>query len=108
MSAFPTTLGGWMQIAVYGTILIGATFGGTAFLLTRNSGGDEIILERLNSIIETQGDIKNKQDEIRNDLRDLQGDVDGLKVDTGELKTDVQWLKLLLPNTRADTNPPPR
>ncbi len=103
-AVFPRTLLGWAQLVAICFAIIGGVFGGVAFMITRNappvySEPSELLLERLDSIIETQG-------EIRNDIRDLQGDVDNLKVDTGELKTDVQWLKLLLPNTRADTTPP--
>ncbi len=110
---FPKTVSGWMQIIVYTTIIIGAVFAGTAFLLHRTeppspqyNQDNNVILERLDSIIETQGDIKNRQDEIRNDIRGLQGDVNSLKNDTSELKTDVDWLKRLLPNTRADNGNP--
>ncbi len=101
---FPRTVSGWMQIIVYTTVIIGAVFAGTAFLLHRSdppspqyNQDNNIILERLDSIIETQEDIKSRQDEIRNDLRDLQGDVSGLKSETSELKTNVDWLKRYLP-----------
>ena len=104
-SPLPKTLSGWMQIAVYTTVLIAAVFAGTAFLLNRNDNNDsELLLKILNG----QDEIRNDIGELKGNVKELKGDVQGLKEDTTELKTDVQWLKLLLPNTTAQRPPPSR